>query len=253
MKVSIATFFLLSPLPFAHGYEFASAVDVNVCGRELDGGYGWGRVEFITSSAACLSETKMHLLCLDRWDHTRYREDLHDCKGKESCVPHAQFVSPTPDAGCLVLHSPGGTKGSGDMDNHACSSGISIGNDDIFILSAVSADQLKYDTGIRTCIISRHGSTAPADVIYSKSPCPHKSTLLKLAKHTTYQACVTTAVALAKVSVGFTWHIRSPGRTVRRGPEQPGGLGQQAKPLSEMFTIVSNTTANEAIRIVIGD
>ncbi|RDI86038.1 hypothetical protein Vi05172_g4175 [Venturia inaequalis] len=82
-------------------------------------------------------------------------------------------------------------------------------------------------------------------MIYSRDPCPQQSTFLKLAARTTYQACITTAVALAKTSVGFTWHIRSPGRTARRGLEQLG------KPLSEMFTIVGNNTANDALRVVI--
>ncbi|KAE9963511.1 hypothetical protein EG328_011329 [Venturia inaequalis] len=250
MKLSIATFALLY-LPFAYGFEFASAIGINLCGRLFDGGYGWGRVMYNTRSAMCLDQKQMDLICVYRnRPRPNWRNEERNCEGDESCVPHEYPGRPVPDAGCVVLHSPSGVKGSGDMDNHACSSGLTIGNDDIYILSAVSSDKMIYDWGIRTCIIAKSGSSLPADTIYSKSPCPHTSTILKLAKKTTYQACVTTAVALAKTSVGFTWHIRSPAKTTRRG------VGQQGKPdLSEMFTIVSNSnnTANDAVRIVIGD
>ncbi|KAE9975848.1 hypothetical protein EG328_002958 [Venturia inaequalis] len=261
-KISIATSVLI--LPFAYGDEFASAKDINLCGRELNGGSGWGRTEFSTRNAKCIGEATMNLVCLythPSWSVGDVRQHEYDCKGKESCVPHSQKLSPIPDAGCLVLHSPSGVKGSGDMDNHACSSGIKIGNDDIYVLSSISPDSLAWDNGIRACIVSKNGRDTPADTIFKGSPCPKTSRILKLAAHTTYQACITTAVALAKTSVGFHWNIRSPGKTYipprRRGLQQQGkpplGLQQQGKPLSEMFTIVGNNTANDALRIVIGD
>ncbi|KAE9978026.1 hypothetical protein BLS_008941 [Venturia inaequalis] len=249
MKIYIiAAFFLI--LPFAHGFEFASAKTINLCRRIRNEGYGWGRLTIRTTSASCIDNKNLHVLCHFTHPASYFSTEQYECEGDdESCIPHSEGTSPQPDAGCLVLHSPSGVKGSGDSDNHACSSGIKIGNDDIYILSTISADNPLYASGLRTCIIGKSGTSAPTDRIYSSNPCSKTSTLLKLAARTTYQACVTTAVALAKTSVGFTWHIRAPGKTVRRGLE----LGQQGKPLSEMFTIVGNNTANDGLRIVIED
>ncbi|KAE9961743.1 hypothetical protein EG328_001812 [Venturia inaequalis] len=263
MKVYIATFFLVKVyittflliLPFAYGFEFASAKGINLCARKFDGGSGFGRVSFTTESAACRGEKKMHLWCQYTHPTNRIRGEIYDCEGDESCVPHEYQPGHLgdADAGCIVLRSPSGVKGSGDTDNHACSSGINIGNDDIYILSSISPDDsFRYLDGITTCIISKSGSNRITDRIYSKSPCPKTSTLLKLAKKTTYQACVFTALSLAKKSVGFTWHISSPGKlNNRRGLEHQ--VEHQGKSLSEMFTIVSNNTTNDAVQIVIGD
>ncbi|KAE9978988.1 hypothetical protein EG328_001117 [Venturia inaequalis] len=250
MKISIATFFLI--LPFAYGFEFASARDINLCARLINKGWGWGREEYSTGNARCLDARTMRLNCDYTLPATRVGQSKyhnHNCDDKESCVPHLRTFSPTPDAGCLVLFSPSGVKGEGDMDNHACSSGVQIGKDDIYILSSISPDGGLYLDGIRACIIGKSGSKAPKDTIFQGSPCPKTSKILKLAAHTTYQACIDTVVALANKKVGFHWNIRSPGNTFhyRRG------LQQQGKPLSEMFTIVGNNTANDALRIVIGD
>ncbi|RDI84630.1 hypothetical protein Vi05172_g5361 [Venturia inaequalis] len=251
MKISIATFFLI--LPFAYGFEFASAKDINLCGRLFNIGSGFGRVEFSTHSASCIGEKRMWFACMYTRPHNTGEFIPHerDCEGDESCVPHDESIAPLADAGCIVLHSPSGVKGSGDTDNHACSSGIRIGNDDIFVLSSISPDSIEYGYGIKTCIISRSGSNAIKDRVFSGSPCPKTSRILKLAKRTTYQACITTAVALAKTSVGFHWNIRGPGKAFHPNPRR--GLEQAGKPLSEMFTIVGNNTANDALRIVIGD
>ncbi|KAE9970686.1 hypothetical protein EG328_006111 [Venturia inaequalis] len=244
MKIYIAAFFLNLPL-FAHGLEFASAKDINLCNRIHGGGSGFGRVELQTITASCLSEKKMNVLCRFISPTNYFRVEEYTCEGEASCVPHKTVVDAARDAGCIVLHSPSGVKGSGDSDNHACSSGIKIGDNDIYILSSISADNPMYQLGLRTCLIAKSGTSRATDQIYSRNPCPQASTLLKLAARTTYQACITTAVALAKTSVGFTWHIRAPGKTIRRGLE--------GKSLSEMVTIVGDTTANDALRIVIED
>ncbi|KAE9982609.1 hypothetical protein EG328_010740 [Venturia inaequalis] len=145
------------------------------------------------------------------------------------------------DAGCIHPVSPSGVKGAADTDNYACSSGIRIGNDPLLIMSSISTDNPTYESSLTSCTIVKSGTQ---ETIYKHSPCPKSSTFLKLAARTTYQACVHTAVAVAKISVGFTWHVNSPGKT-RRSLDD-------GKPLSEMFTIVGNSTADNAFRIVIG-
>ncbi|KAE9971794.1 hypothetical protein EG328_005372 [Venturia inaequalis] len=246
MKVYIAAFSLI--LPFAHGIEFPSAIAYNVC-KKYDAGWGWGRVSYKTRSARCLSEKKMHLLCLETHPTQDDRAGDHFCEGDTTCIPHNYVLGQSPDAGCIRLWSPSGVKGDGDLDNYSCSSGITIGNDDIWVLSSVTPDSILYKDGIRTCIVSKSGSSSPVDRVYSQSPCPQTSTVLKLSKHTTYQACIFTLLKLAKKSVGFTWHLRGPGKL----PRNRRGLGLQGQPLSELFTIVSNNTANDAVKIVIGD
>lgn len=212
-------------------------------------GYGFGRVEVVTVSANCADRTKMWLNCryVRPFDPTgNWVPRNWICLGGERCLPHERRgLYAKPDAGCIVLSSPSGTKGDGDLDNHACSSGIKINNDPIYVLSSISTDNSKFGSSIISCEIVKSGTK---ERIYQRKPCPQTSVLLKLAAKTTYQACVDTAVAFAKVSVGFTWHLDSPGMT-RRGLH--GG-----KPLSEMFTIVGNNItadADDGFRIVIGN
>ncbi|KAE9963350.1 hypothetical protein EG328_011493 [Venturia inaequalis] len=245
-KAYIAAFFLI--LPFAHG-EFWSARELNLCNQLYSVGFGWGRTQYKTQSAMCNNEKVMLINCRYTRPTNDFRTELHECPDEESCVPHHYLLhGASSDAGCLVLPKSSGVKGDGDLDNHACSSGIRLGDHDLYVLSSVTPDSMLYKDGIRTCIIGKSGSNSPADRIYQKSPCPQTSTILKLAAHTTYQACIYTAVGLAKKSVGFHWNIRSPGKMVL-----PRGLEQQGKPFSEMFTILNNNTANDAVRIVIGD
>ncbi|KAE9976004.1 hypothetical protein EG327_008278 [Venturia inaequalis] len=132
-------------------------------------------------------------------------------------------------------------KGAADTDNYACSSGIKVGNDPLYLLSSISTDKPALENSLTSCSIVRSGTQ---DAIYRHMPCPRTSVIIKLAARTTYQACVHTAIAVAAMSVGFTWHLDSPGKTRR-------DLGE--KPLSELFTVVGNSTASDGFRIVIGN
>ncbi|RDI82559.1 RNA polymerase II subunit A C-terminal domain phosphatase [Venturia inaequalis] len=252
MKVYLALSLLL---PSTHGYIFASAVYENICGRVLSGGWGPGRVEYRTVSAMCWDDTIIDLLCKRTMPNPipgHYDAAHWVCVEGLSCSPHDPQYMIWPDAGCIRLQSPSGVKGNGDYDNYACSAGILIGNDPIYVLSSISTYNIAYSKKLMGCSIVKSGTK---DAIYEKHPCPQTSTFLKLAAKTTYQACVTTAVALAYKTVEFKWNLKPPGK-LRPGKVHPRDLGQPSKPFSEMFRIVGggiNGTANHPVQIVIGN
>ncbi|KAE9992083.1 hypothetical protein EG327_010184 [Venturia inaequalis] len=257
MKV-FSAFYLILPfahLPFVHGQgradlEFVSAKALNACGELFNGGEGFGRVEMRTVTAVCTSQTFMALECNYTLPvHGGHRPGVWLClKGKE-CTPHDdrplddRTSRRINDAGRLKIRSPSGVKGAADIDNHACSSGLSIGTSSLTLSSSISTDQPNLMGSLTRCTITKSGTS---NYIYNKSPCPQQSTIITLAAKTTYQACIYTALAVARQSVGFTWHLHSPVKTKRTlGPE---------KPLSEMFTIENGTpNANDAFQIVVGN
>ncbi|RDI87074.1 hypothetical protein Vi05172_g2905 [Venturia inaequalis] len=225
-------------------YEFTSAKTFNICGKVYNGGWGWGRVEMGTISAQCLDQKQMSMRC---WHHLPRSggeaPGEYTCSGrKQSCLPAFPAGKNFPDAACITLFDPMGTKGAGDLDNYACSSGVNVGNAPIWVLSSISTDKPIYVDSTTECSVVRSGTQ---NSIYKSSHCDKTSTVLKLAAKTTYQACIRTAAALAKTSVSFTWHLSGPGKLTR-------GLQQHGNPISEMFTI-DNSTSNGAIQIVIGD
>ncbi|KAE9966595.1 hypothetical protein EG328_008814 [Venturia inaequalis] len=246
MKIYTAFYQLLPLVSLSHGYDFASAQDLNLCGHLYNGGSGFGTVRVITYNARCYNDGKfIKLRCLITRPVARGEiPGTWECLEHQTCIPHERGPEVHhQDAGCITLFSPMGEKGDADVDNHACSAGMTIGNDPIWILSSISADQPNNQPGIVGCTITQSGTHRN---IYSKNPCPKQSSLIRLAAHTTYQACITTALAFAKKSVAFTWHVSGPGMT-RRGLDD-------GKPFSEMFTIVNGTAnAKDAVQIVIGD
>ncbi|KAE9990711.1 hypothetical protein EG327_001058 [Venturia inaequalis] len=166
------------------------------------------------------------------------------CVGGAECTKASDKGPGRHDAGCIKVGKPSGVKGAADTDNHACSSGLAVGSEDLTLLSSISTDQPNLKGAITRCTITRSGTHIN---IYDKTPCPQQSTLIHLAAKTTYQACIFTALAVAKTSVGFSWHLHSPGKTKRTplGPE---------KLLSEMFTIENGTAnANDVFQIVVGN
>ncbi|KAE9961634.1 hypothetical protein EG328_002178 [Venturia inaequalis] len=239
-------FFLLSPLVSlsAHGLEFASARNINLCGQLFDGGYGTGRVHMITYSAHCADDNHLTVTCHFVLPHpVGGRQGTWTCDKDTECTAHEVGAGQQPDAGCIKLVSPSGVKGDADPDNHACTAGVAVGNDPLYILSTIATIDENYMNSVNLCTVTQSGTHKD---LFSKSPCPRQSTLLRLAAKTTYQACIYTALAVAKRNVAFKWYIKSPGKT-RRGLDN-------GKPFSEMFTIVNSTAdANDAFEIVVGN
>ncbi|KAE9993439.1 hypothetical protein EG327_004923 [Venturia inaequalis] len=166
------------------------------------------------------------------------------CPGKEECFDYDRTVLEWPDAGCMEVRSPQGVKGAAKTDGHACSAGIAVGSSSITLSSSISANDHNFDNGLKSCQIVKSGTT---NSIYKSSPCSKTTTTIKLAPRTTYQACIDVTSALLTTSVGFTWHLHSHRLKGR-------GLGDgNGKPLSEMLTVLGNSTANDAFQIVIGN
>lgn len=229
-------------LPFAYGVilEFTSAIQVNCCGDLLNGGEGFGRVELITLSARCNNKMEMRLGCnYTLPENGGYRTGYWLCVNGKECVTSS--IKNPADAGCVKKKKPSGVKGAADTDNHACSSGIAVGDKPLWYLSSIAETSGQNTGAIKECTITKSGTH---NNIYDKAPCPRESTIIKLDARTTYQACIFTTLAFAKRSVDFTWHLSSPGKIVRSlGPQQP---------VSEMFTILNNTAnANDGFQIVV--
>lgn len=238
-------------LPFAHGVEFASAKVYNPCALKLNGGYGYGRVEAITLSASCISRTSMDLWCNLTHPHNQRADDvIWNCEGSELCLRNGPKHIRPPDAGCINMFSPAGIKGAADQDNHACTSGMRVGDRPLYLLSSITPDDPILVTSFARCSVVQSGTQ---NMIYNRHPCPKTSSVIKLAAKTTYQACIDTAVSLAKKSVGFHWRLDTPGSLGRHVLEGDGLEDSNQKPLWEMVTLVGNSTANDFFKIMIGD
>ncbi|QDS76695.1 hypothetical protein FKW77_000639 [Venturia effusa] len=243
MKVSSAWALLLGlvSLP-THSYEFTSARDFNLCNALYAGGYGYGRVTFTTLSASCINTKKMTLRCYFLIGPWRPRPNSeYTCVGDQWCIPPnpSQFF---PDAGCITILQPKGLKRGGDSDNYACSSGLNIGDNPLYLLSSISTDNPIYsDANTMTeCTVIRSGTTQH---LYIDSPCTKQSTLIELAARTSYQACIQLADTLRDVAVSFTWHLSAPGKLAR---------DLEGKRLSaEMFSIDNSTSSSGNFRVVV--
>lgn len=203
----------------------------------------------ITTAADCTGETEMRLDCHYLLpSNGGFRGSTYTCKHPETCVDDPNVPMSQPDAGCLEIGSPSGVKGAGKVNGHACSSGLIVGGHAVFLMMSISADGHQFDNALKSCEVVRSGTS---NSIYRSSPCSKTSTLIKLAAKTTYQACIDVTNSFLRTSVPFTWHLHGPGKIRGRGLDE---LGNE-RPLSEMLTVLEggNSTANDAIRIVIGD
>ncbi|KAE9968545.1 hypothetical protein EG328_007508 [Venturia inaequalis] len=201
MRVHSA-FALLAPLVSlsTHAFPFPSAKEANLCGARFNIGSGFGRVEMVTRSAACHDHTTLILRCEYRLPVRQgYRDAFYECDRNNYCFPVAVGTVGTPktledsDAGCSVENHPAGVKGNAKTNNHACSAGLMIGPKPIVVLSSITADNPAYASSLTDCSVRKSGTT---EMIYESSPCEKLSHRLTLAAHTTYQACIYTAVAL---------------------------------------------------------
>ncbi|KAE9961495.1 hypothetical protein EG327_003980 [Venturia inaequalis] len=247
MKVHHA-FTLLVPLVSlsARAIPFASAKTINLCAEMFDGGYGGGRVHMTTLQAACTGPQSLvvdchYVLPTPEGSVLGYK----NCELDERCVPVDTKPNEFPDAGCQKELKPSGVKGNRDNDGFACSAGVEVGSQPVVVMSWITADNPKFQDYLTRCTITKSGQI---NNIYVSSPCAKKSVLLHLAAHTTYQACISTAIAVARVSVGFHWHIDSPGKTKKIIHTRD----EHEKPLREMFTI-DNSTASEGFSIEFGN
>ncbi|KAE9967325.1 hypothetical protein BLS_006443 [Venturia inaequalis] len=227
-------------------HTFTSGRKSNICGHKYNGGYGYGRVEMSTMSAKCRGTKDMDLRCwFDLPVSGGEKPGDFTCEGNSYCIPLRVAPHALPDAGCVILPQPGGVKGSADPDNHACSAGIKIGDDPLWVLSSITADQQLFYDSIRDCAIIQSGTMK---TLVNEMPCERTSKILTLQARTTYQACIGTFNKFSNKSVGFTWHLSSPGKVVGRAA---GG-----KKLSEMFEIVNispSSSLKSAVKIVVAE
>ncbi|QDS72327.1 hypothetical protein FKW77_007782 [Venturia effusa] len=231
-----------------YGHTFASATEYNICGKLYDVGYGPGRVAFSTREAKCKDEVTMNMDCryISRLGQSTKKDGEYTCEGEDKCFPSrwdflGEIVN---DAGCLnPPKALGGTKGQAATANHACSAGLNVGDEQIYIQSSITVDNPKYEDLLQSCkIIQDNPAPKPDRIIVNYPTCDDRSHILLLKPKTTYQACIDLAVRAAVFSVGFTWHISSPGNILSRR--------DSTKPLSEMFTI-NNSTSDNAVKIVV--
>ncbi|KAE9972676.1 hypothetical protein EG328_004876 [Venturia inaequalis] len=243
MKISTAITLLTPILPLpAQTLDFMSAKKDNICAQLMNGGYGPGRVSMTTLSGSCTESHRLKIRCkFIHPDNGQERVKYWPCAPDQYCLPISTGANP--DAGCIKLLSPSGVKTSGDADNHACSSGLRVGRDTIYVQSSIAADKALDGDAVRECSVI-NSSTQKA--IYNQTPCDKASATLRLDAGVTYQACISTTSAFARKTVPFTWHLSSPGRLAR-------DLSSRGKLLSEMVTILGDSTADDTFRIVIGE
>ncbi|KAE9973817.1 hypothetical protein EG328_004222 [Venturia inaequalis] len=233
-------------LPFAYGQlhgpsSFLSAKEANPCAYLFDGGEGFGRVRMKTNTARCANKFIMNMECqyLNPWNGGT-RLATYICPLDEECVNIDVTPPVLPDAGCLKLFSPQGTKGEGKESGYACSAGVTFPYP-IHLVSVITPNNHQYDSSIASCSVVKSGTR---NYIYRSSPCSKATSTIALLAKQTYQACIQVTAALRRTSVAFTWHLDSPGKTIR-------GLGNGTS-LSEMVTVHGNSTDNDLFRIVIG-
>ncbi|TLD22558.1 hypothetical protein E2P81_ATG07751 [Venturia nashicola] len=217
--------------------SFNSAVGVNVCGKIRNRGIGAQRTEFITVSAMCTTTEHMRLRC--RYVSPFYGPEVNVdfyCYGQTRCIAtnnSGKDLAQNPDAGCNKIRKPSGVKGEGDSDNYACSSGLNVGDQDIYLLSSISADNsLNQANALLSCALQRSGDGNYK--LFVHKPCEKASSVIKLLAKKTYQACISTTEAFRGQKVGFHWNVDSAGSL-------PYTLHMRdvvdKRPLSEMFTI----------------
>ncbi|KAK8184852.1 uncharacterized protein BKA78DRAFT_298623 [Phyllosticta capitalensis] len=203
-------------LPFNLDDEFVSAINRNVCSAK-DGGYGFGRVRWTTRNAQCLNSKKMLATCFRNFPNPR---EAYTENGQFLCAPENHFCVPrflkvptlNYDAGCQKIDTPaGGTKGAGDVDDIACSSGIKF-DAPIYLLSKITADNTAYTDSITACSVQQEGSKENLSTL---SPCTGEAGI-DFDAGPTYEACITTADSVDNVNVAFHWFLRPDISTKKR-------------------------------------